>query len=142
MIAGYWLDDAGTRAAIRSCHEKTGYIIDPHGAVAWQAWNDVRSGAMAAVLDGAKKKKPMEPGLRGDKKTAPEWARDCADKKCVGMILETAHPAKFGETVKEVIGRDPSLPERLEKVLGLPDRAGKMSTDYAEFREWLLKNLK
>jgi threonine synthase len=140
LIAGYWVDDEGTMDALRSCHGKTGYIIDPHGAVAWQAWNDVRSGAMAELLDG-KKTPAGKPGLRGSKATAPEWARDCADKKCVGMILETAHPAKFGETVKAATGRDPSIPERLQKVLSLPDRSTPMSNDYNEFRDWLVANL-
>jgi threonine synthase len=140
LIAGYWLDDEGTLEALRSCHERTGYIIDPHGAVAWKAWDDIRSGAMAGLLAG--NKVPSDkPGLRGSAKHAPDWARACADKKCVGMILETAHPAKFGETVKEATGRDPSIPERLQKVLGLPDRSIPMTTDYAAFRAWLLDNL-
>lgn len=140
LIAGYWLDDAGTMDAIRSCHDRTGYIIDPHGAVAWKAWDDIRSGGMGELLDG-KKTPAGKPGLLGSAKNAPEWARDCADKKCIGMILETAHPAKFGETVKLATGRDPSLPERLAKVLSLPDRSAPMSTDYQAFREWLLANL-
>jgi len=140
MIAGYWLDDAGTMEAIRSCHDRTGYTIDPHGAVAWKAWDDIRSGAMADLLAG-KVNPAGKPGLRGNASQAPEWARACADRKCIGMILETAHPAKFGETVKAATGREPSLPERLEKVLGLPDRSTAMTTDYAAFRDWLLANL-
>jgi len=140
LIAGYWLDDEGTMDALRSCHQRTGYIIDPHGAVAWKAWDDVRSGAMARLLSGDALPSGA-PGLRGKPAQAPEWARDCVDKKCIGMILETAHPAKFGETVKEATGRDPSIPERLEKVLSLPDRSSPMSTDYATFREWLVSNL-
>jgi threonine synthase len=57
------------------------------------------------------------------------------------MILETAHPAKFGDTVKQATGREPSIPERLKKVLSLPDRSTAMSTDYEEFKAWLLANL-
>lgn len=140
LMAGYWLDDEGTKKAIRSCHERTGYIIDPHGAVAWKAWDDARSGGISRLLNGDTVSADKS-GFRGSAKNAPEWARDCADGKCVGMILETAHPAKFGETVKDVIGREPSLPERLEKVLSLPDRSQSMSTDYAEFRDWLVRNL-
>lgn len=140
LIAPYWLDDPGTLAAIEHCHRKTGYIIDPHGAVAWKAWDDVRSGAMAAVLSGTMPKSGV-PGLRSTKATAPEWAADCAAKNCVGMILETAHPAKFGDVVKQATGRDPSLPERLEKVLTLPDRSAPMSTNYSDFKDWLLANL-
>lgn len=140
LIAGYWLDDAGTMDAIKSCHARTGYIIDPHGAVAWKAWDDTRSGGMANLLAG--KAHPADkPGLRGKAKNAPEWARDCAEKKCIGMILETAHPAKFGETVKAATGRDPSIPERLEKVLALPDRSERMAADYDTFREWIVANL-
>lgn len=140
MMAGYWLDDSGTMEGIRSCHERTGYIIDPHGAVAWRAWDDARSGGMAALLEG-KTNGPGQPGLAGTAATAPEWARDCADRKCVGLILETAHPAKFGETVREAIGREPSIPDRLEKVLHLPDRSQPLRNDYGDFKEWLLANL-
>ncbi len=139
-IAGYWLDDAGTMDAIRQCNDRTGYIIDPHGAVAWRAWDDIRSGAMAALLEG-KVVPALSSGLVGTAATAPEWARDCAEKKCVGLILETAHPAKFGETVREAIGREPSIPERLERVLNLSDRSQPMANDYAQFRDWLLANL-
>ncbi len=140
IMAGYWLDDAGTMAAMKACHDRTGYIIDPHGAVAWKAWDDAKSGGMANMLSG--KAVPADkPGFRGKGKMAPDWARGCADKKCVGLILETAHPAKFGETVKEATGREPSIPERLEKVLSLPDRSEPMTVDYEKFREWLVANL-
>jgi len=140
IMAGYWLDDKGTLEAVRSCNDRTGYIIDPHGAVAWKAWDDARNGAMASLLAG-KVVPDGTPGLRGNAKIAPEWARECAEKKCVGMILETAHPAKFGETVFAATGREPSIPERLERVLSLPDRSIPMSTDYGDFRDWLLGNL-
>lgn len=140
LLAGYWIDDAGTMEAIRSCNDRTGYIIDPHGAVAWKAWDAARSGDLASMLAG-KKISEGAPGFRGNAKTAPEWAKDCADKKCVGLLLETAHPAKFGETVKAAIGREPSMPERLERVMSLPDRSLPMSNDYAAFRDWLVKNL-
>lgn len=140
LIAGYWLDDEGTMKAVRSCYDRTGYIIDPHGAVAWRAWDDIRNGAMTALLEGSETAAGT-PGLCGSKAHAPEWARDCADKKCVGMILETAHPSKFGDTVKQATGREPTLPERLEKVLTLPDRSTSMNADYDQFKDWLLSNL-
>lgn len=140
LMAGYWLDDEGTLKAIRSCYDRTGYIIDPHGAVAWQAWDDIRSGAMHTLLSG--KQTPQgQPGLVGTKETAPTWAKTCTAKKCVGLILETAHPAKFGDTVKKATGRDPTLPDRLEKVLSLPDRSQPMQADYNQFRDWIKANL-
>ena len=133
MIAGYWLDDEGTMASISNCSYKTGYTIDPHGAVAWKAWDDIRNGAMDDLLRG--KKTPInKPGLVNSK---PEWAKDLVAKKCIGIILETAHPAKFGETVKKALGQSPLLPERLEKVLNLPDNSIPMKADYSKFKEWI-----
>lgn len=140
LMAGFWVDDAETLKAIRSCNDDTGYIIDPHGAVGWRAWKEIRGGAMAEVLEGAT---PAfgKTGLRCSAETAPGWARDCVDGNCLGMILETAHPAKFGEIVKKAVGREPVMPDRLERVLHLPDNSIPMVPEYAEFRGWLEANL-
>ncbi|AEE16769.1 threonine synthase [Treponema brennaborense] len=137
LFASYWLDDEGTMDAIRSCYSRTGYIIDPHGAVAWHAWDDIRRGAMTRLMGGLAGS-PNEPGLTPN---VPAWAQRVAGKSAVGVILETAHPAKFGETVKEAIGREPSLPDRLEKVMSLPDMSIPMAADYEAFRAWLVANL-
>lgn len=137
MFASYWLDDEGTVNSIRSCNTRTGYIIDPHGAVAWQAWDDIRRGAMENLVNGIKN--PTDkPGLTPN---IPKWADKVLNKTAVGIILETAHPAKFGDIVTNAIGREPSLPDRLEKVLSLPDRSIPMKADYESFKEWLLENL-
>jgi threonine synthase len=78
---------------------------------------------MAAVHRRREKRKSRtSPAFGVIKKTAPEWARDCADRKCVGMILETAHPAKFGDSVKDVIGREPSLPSDSKRCWGFRSR--------------------
>ena len=137
MFASYWTDDKGTKEGIKSCYEKTGYIIDPHGAVAWKAWNDIRNGAMADLTSG-NKNDYTKPGLTPN---VPEWASAVTDKKAVGIILETAHPAKFGATVNAAINRDPVIPARLEKVMSLPDHAIPMGKDYKHFKEWLVNNL-
>ena len=54
MFASYWLDDDGILDSIKNCYEKTGYTIDPHGAVAWKAWADIKNGEMAKLLNGQK----------------------------------------------------------------------------------------
>ncbi len=136
-MASYWLDDAGTIEAIRGCHRRTGYIIDPHGAVAWQAWDDIRRGAMSRLADGMAGS-PYQPGLTP---SLPSWAKRVIDREAIGLILETAHPAKFGDTVCNAVGREPPLPDRLEKVLRLPDCSQPMSASYALFKEWLVGNL-
>ncbi|MBB5218249.1 threonine synthase [Treponema rectale] len=138
LFASYWTDDEGTLDAIRSCHSNTGYIIDPHGAVGWKAWNDIRGGKMAELINGTLKTDINEPGLTAN---VPEWGKAAADKKAVGIILETAAPAKFGATVVKAIGREPSMPERLEKVMSLPDNAIPMEKDYESFKEYLMSSL-
>jgi threonine synthase len=137
IIAGYWLDDKGTLAAIQECYRRTGYIIDPHGAVAWKAWTDIREGAMNALRDG----KSGDPGKPGLTPIMPGWAGGLCENRCVGIVLETAHPAKFGETVYKAIGREPSMPSRLEQVLHLSDRSIPLEADYRIFRQWLFDYL-
>ncbi|MBO5137326.1 MAG: threonine synthase [Spirochaetaceae bacterium] len=137
LFASYWIDDKGTMAAIKSCHVRTGYIIDPHGSVAWQAWDDIRRGSMEKLSSGFEGN-PNEPGLTPN---LPEWANDVVNKNAVGILLETAHPAKFGDTVAKATGREPSLPDRLEKVMMLPDRSIPMTSNYDDLREWLISNL-
>lgn len=137
MFASYWTDDQGTIEGIKKCHEKTGYIIDPHGAVAWKAWNDIRGGEMEKLVKG-EKGDYSKPGLTAN---IPAWADKVVSKKAAAIILETAHPAKFGATVVNAIGREPSMPERLEKVMSLPDNAIPMEKDYDSFKSWLVANL-
>ena len=137
MFASYWTDDAGTIDGIKQCHEKTGYIIDPHGAVAWKAWNDIRGGEMEKLVKG-EKGDYTKPGLTAN---IPAWADKVISKETAAIILETAHPAKFGATVVNAIGREPNMPERLEKVMALPDNAIPMEKDYDSFKSWLVANL-
>ena len=56
-------------------------------------------------------------------------------------MLETAHPAKFGEVVYQAIAREPSIPDRLQRVLKLPDMSIPISNDYSQFKDWLIENL-
>lgn len=138
LFASYWLDNDGIKAAIKSCNDKTGYIIDPHGAIGWHAWDKIRSGEMQELLEG-KKNDFTKPGLTPN---IPDWAQKVINKEAVGVILETASPAKFGQIVTDAIGREPPIPSRLEEVMRLPDRAIPMDNDYNMFKDWLLSNLK
>ena len=137
MFASYWLDNEGIKKAITDCNTKTGYTIDPHGAIGWKAWDDIRNGEMEKLVNGAKGDY-KKPGLTAN---IPEWADQIVNKNSVGIILETAHPAKFGSTVSEAIGREPAIPETLQAVLNLPEQAIPMKNDYEEFKAWLKANL-
>ena len=136
-FASYWLNNDGIVDAIKSCNSKTGYIIDPHGAIGWQAWDSIRSGEMEALING-NKNDYNNPGLTPN---IPAWGQSVVNKKAVGVILETASPAKFGQTVFDAIGKEPPIPARLEEVMRLPDRAIPMDNDYNSFKDWLLANL-
>lgn len=138
MFGSYWLDNDGIVKAIEACNSKTGYIIDPHGAIGYKAWEDIKNGGMADLVAG-NKGDYNKPGLTPN---IPSWSQRVLDKKAVGIILETASPAKFGEIVTNAIGKEPPIPARLEEVMRLQDRAIPMNNDYNQFKEWLLANLK
>ena len=55
--------------------------------------------------------------------------------------METAHPAKFGATVSKAIGSNPVIPDRLEKVMLLPEHAIPMNANYDEFKAFLMETL-
>ena len=57
---------------------------------------------------------------------------------CAGIVLETAHPAKFVEDVEQILGRKIPVPERLAELESKSKNAVKMSADYASFKDWLL----
>ncbi len=137
LFASYWLDNDGIIASIKNCFDKTGYTIDPHGAVGWKAWSDIRHGGMEALKNGTKNDF-SKPGLTPN---LPAWADKVINKEAVGIILETAHPAKFGATVQKATGSSPVIPDRLEKVMKLEDKAIPMENSYEQFKAWLLANL-
>lgn len=57
----------------------------------------------------------------------------------VGVFLETAHPAKFTETVEGVLGKGTVvLPEKLAAFMKGKKRSIELSTEYADFKHFLL----
>lgn len=60
------------------------------------------------------------------------------DAKQVGVFLETAHPAKFLDTVNEVIG-EVAIPERLAAYLEKEKVSIEMSSDFEGLKEYLIK---
>ncbi len=58
----------------------------------------------------------------------------------VGVFLETAHPAKFTETVEKVIGKgNVELPSKLAAFMKGKKRSIELSKNYQVFKEYLLK---
>ncbi|MCX6282005.1 MAG: threonine synthase [Bacteroidetes bacterium] len=107
------ITDEETRITIGEAWSKWKLLLEPHGAVGW-------TGLMKFILD------------QGDKLAA--------NQLCVS--LETAHPAKFPDEIKKITGIDPELPASLQGIDHKPEYVTRISSDYNEFKNWLLENYK
>jgi threonine synthase len=96
--------DEETLQAVSDVYRRTGYILDPHGAVAYL-------------------------GLSAYQK----------NKEVTGIFLETAHPAKFYETVERVIADRVKIPERLSRRLSLPKNSIPIGNQPEDLKDFLLK---
>ena len=57
----------------------------------------------------------------------------------VGVFLETAHPAKFKDTVDRILGIDLPIPEKLQAFMRGQKQSLAMSKDFADFKAFLLQ---
>ncbi|AVF48932.1 threonine synthase [Elizabethkingia anophelis] len=80
IISGYYFIDEETKATVQEVYKESGYLLDPHGAVAY--------------LGLVQYQKEQQQDFNG-------------------VLLETAHPAKFIETVEESISEKIEIPEKL-----------------------------
>lgn len=55
-----------------------------------------------------------------------------------GIVVETAHPAKFKDTVDDALNIDIELPEALQKCISKEKKTMKLTNEYSEFKEYLL----
>ncbi len=81
-VVGRAASDDDTRQCIARVWRETGYVLDPHSAVAYL-------------------------GLEAELATR---------RDAVGMLLATAHPAKFADVVEPLIGEAVPVPERLARL--------------------------
>jgi threonine synthase len=102
-ISGYSYTDEQIRHTLGDTYERTGYLLDPHGACAYQALKD---------------------GLEADE---------------TGVFLETAHPAKFLETVESVIGDRIAIPNKLKAFMTGHKQSVEISKQFSEFKKLLLQ---
>ncbi len=56
-----------------------------------------------------------------------------------GIVLETAHPAKFLEDMERVLGHEIDVPERLAALASKTKVSIKMGKEYEEFQKWLME---
>ena len=100
-ISGFAYEDHQIKHAIKSCLNATNYLLDPHGACAYQALKD---------------------GLNEDE---------------VGIFLETAHPAKFKETVEKITDQELPLPTQLQAFMRGKKRTIPISSDFETLKTFL-----
>ena len=56
----------------------------------------------------------------------------------VGVFLETAHPAKFKDTVDRILGGDIEIPAKLQAFMKGTKKSVPMSKDFADFKQFLM----
>ncbi len=54
------------------------------------------------------------------------------------VFLETAHQAKFLETVESIIGEAIEIPAKLQEFMKGEKRSLQMTKDFADFKKYLL----
>ncbi len=98
------ITDDETQATIAQVFRDHGYLLDPHGAVAYTALDHYLA---------------KHPGKKG-------------------MILETAHPVKFPDSILRATGQEPDLPPQAAKLKGKEKKAHKINPVYAQIKDFLL----
>lgn len=56
------------------------------------------------------------------------------------VVLATAHPAKFPETIKEAVGRSCPLPDRVAGLADRVERFERLPSDVSDVRRYILEN--
>ncbi len=103
-ILSYSFTDEATARSILNVYRNYGYIMDPHGAVAYQ-------------------------GLKKYLK--------CNDNEINAVFLETAHPAKFSEIMKNILEDYEDLPLQLKGVLNRKEQFHTINNDSEELKSFI-----
>lgn len=101
-ISGVSYTDEEIAKTLKSCKQKTGYLLDPHGAVGYRA------------------------------------LKEYLHENESGIFLETAHPAKFLETVESIIEEKVEIPEKLQEFMKGEKKSLAMAKDFQSFKSFLM----
>ena len=103
LISGATYTDELIAETVADTYQRTGYLLDPHGACGYRA--------LAEML------------LPGEQ----------------GVFLETAHPAKFRDTVEEIIKAEVAIPEKLQAFMRGTKQSVPMTAEFADFKAYLME---
>lgn len=109
-ISSHSVSDDKTRETILKVFRKKKYLLDPHGSVSYSALQKYFSS--------------LSPFGGG---------------QTTGVVLATAHPAKFREVMEETLGEKVFLPERLQKVMQSKKSAVELPADFSALKEFLFE---
>ncbi len=101
-ITGCTYTDEQIAETLKDTYDKTGYLLDPHGAVGYRS-----------LLEGLNDNE-------------------------IGVFLETAHPAKFKETVESIIEDEVSIPAKLAAFMKGTKSTIKLSSAFPAFKKYLM----
>ncbi|GAB1444876.1 threonine synthase [Flammeovirgaceae bacterium] len=105
-LIGHSFSDTEIKRTISEVYQNTGYLLDPHGACAYQ-------------------------GLQKEIKISE-----------IGIFLETAHPAKFSESVSESIDQPIPIPDGLKAIIVKEKKAIQCQPSFDSLKEILNSILK
>ena len=100
------ISDKLTTDVLKEVHKKYKVLLEPHGAAGWA-------------------------GLQQYFASSPADAH----RDQLAISLETAHPAKFPEEIRNLLGIDPILPASMEGLDKLEESFDRLENDYAQFKE-------
>ena len=105
------INDIETKKMIFDAFNDYKLLLEPHGSVGW-------AGLMRFLQENKED--------------------DSTEQLCIS--LETAHPAKFPEQIREILNFDPELPPSLEGIEDKKESFIKLENNYKVFKEYLKKH--
>jgi len=67
-------------------------------------------------------------------------AREYLDPGVPMVVLETAQPVKFGETIREALGREADRPQGFEELESLPQRFDVLPADAERIKAFIARH--
>jgi threonine synthase len=105
------ISDSETKQVLMSIFDNYMVLLEPHGSVGW-------AGLQHFYNDH----------------------KEINSNEQLSVTLETAHPAKFPKEINEILGIDPILPPSLLNLDAKKEIMTNISSDYKDFKSYLLKN--
>lgn len=109
-IVSYSFSDEETKNTMRKVKKEFNYTLDPHGVVAYLGLENLR-----------------------------QAQSDNISENFIGILLETAHPAKFVEVVEEVLKEKVIIPEKLEAFNKKEKQSLEFSVDFESLKSYLME---